>query len=167
MFPLAHADQWEVSGYSALVTVVPFHGGPLNSVQNGIMLRADIHTLFDHYKFSINADVSHGAPPSYVHGLLKKDDLKIVYLMPPMNDLPGSYIDPSVVNNPHGTHPDLMRWHHRQAVLANVRGLGEPAFEHDFPPGTDMMGEIQSGPKAAERMDFELASRLATGSRLK
>ena len=30
----------------------------MNSVQNGITLRADMHTLFDHYAFSINPDVS-------------------------------------------------------------------------------------------------------------
>lgn len=30
-----------------------------------------------------------------------------------------------------------------------------------------MMDEIQSGPKAAERMEFELVSRLAAGSRFK
>lgn len=54
-----------------------------------------------------------------------------------------------------------LRWHFRQAVLANMRGAGEPVFEHDFPPGTDMAGEIRSGPKAAERMAFELYTRLA------
>jgi len=29
----------------------------------------------------------------------------------------------------------LPRWQFRQSVLANVRGAGEPASEHDFPPG--------------------------------
>jgi hypothetical protein len=43
-----------------------------------------------------------------------------------------------------------------------MRGAGEPNFEHDFPPGSDIMGEILDGPKAAERMQFELFSRLAT-----
>jgi len=42
-----------------------------------------------------------------------------------------------------------------------MKGAGEPNFEHDFPPGSNMMGEIQSGPKAAERMEFELFNRLA------
>ena len=46
-------------------------------------------------------------------------------------------------------------------MLANVRGAGEPIFETDFPPGSDIMGEIMSGPKAAERMEFVLFSRLA------
>jgi hypothetical protein len=48
-----------------------------------------------------------------------------------------------------------------RAVLANIRGVGEPIFEHDFPPGSDIVGDILSGPKAAERMEHELFSRLA------
>lgn len=42
-----------------------------------------------------------------------------------------------------------------------MKGAGEPIFEHDFPSGSDMAGEIRSGPKAAERMEFELFTRLA------
>lgn len=42
-----------------------------------------------------------------------------------------------------------------------MRGAGEPAFECDFPPGSDMIGKIIDGPMAAERMEFELFSRLA------
>lgn len=42
-----------------------------------------------------------------------------------------------------------------------MRGAGEPVFECDFPPGSDMVGEISNGPKAAERMEYELFSRLA------
>jgi hypothetical protein len=41
-----------------------------------------------------------------------------------------------------------------------MRGAGEPAFEHDFPPGTDIMGEILAGPLASERMEAELFGRL-------
>jgi len=37
--------------------------------------------------------------------------------------------------NPHRVSDQLLRWHFRQSVLANVRGAGEPIFEHDFPPG--------------------------------
>lgn len=42
-----------------------------------------------------------------------------------------------------------------------MRGAGEPVFEADFPPGSDMAGEIRRGPKAAERMEFEMFARLA------
>ena len=44
--------------------------------------------------------------------------------------------------------------------LANRRGAGEPIFEHDFPPGFDVVGDILYGLKAAERMEFELFSGL-------
>ncbi|KAF8423791.1 hypothetical protein EV426DRAFT_632998 [Tirmania nivea] len=37
---------------------------------------------------------------------------------------------------------------------------GEPVFEHDFPPGTDMVKEISEGPYAKERFELELSARL-------
>ncbi len=43
-----------------------------------------------------------------------------------------------------------------------MRGAGEPVLEHDFPPGSDMIGGIMKGEKAAERMQFELFDRLGT-----
>lgn len=42
-----------------------------------------------------------------------------------------------------------------------MRGAGEPSFEIDFPPGSDVLDEIREGPKAAERMEYELFSRFA------
>lgn len=41
-----------------------------------------------------------------------------------------------------------------------MRGAGELVFETDFPPGFDMMWKILRGPKAAERMEYELFGRL-------
>ena len=43
-----------------------------------------------------------------------------------------------------------------------MKGAGEPVFEHDFPPGSDIVGDILHGPKAVERMEFELFSRFGT-----
>ncbi|KAF2181340.1 hypothetical protein K469DRAFT_713764, partial [Zopfia rhizophila CBS 207.26] len=56
--------------------------------------------------------------------------------------------------------PNSRVWHFRQAVLANMKGAGEPVFEHDFLPSSDIVGDILQGPKAVERMEFELFSRL-------
>lgn len=42
-----------------------------------------------------------------------------------------------------------------------MRGAGEPIFECDYPPGSDIMGAIMSGPYSAELMEFQLFSRLA------
>jgi len=72
----------------------------------------------------------------------------------------GRHLDQTFTDNPLRPPDDLLRWHFRQAVLVNIKGVGEPTFEDDFPPGSDVVGEIMRGPKAGERMEFELFSRL-------
>src|SRR5271168_1627063 len=59
IFPLAYEDHWNKSNYSNLITIPPASvaAGNINSVQNGLLLRNDIHHLFDNYDFSINPDV--------------------------------------------------------------------------------------------------------------
>ncbi|KAG0634225.1 hypothetical protein HOY80DRAFT_895269, partial [Tuber brumale] len=63
-------------------------------------------------------------------------------------------------DDPYGVSGQLLGWHFRQSVLANMSGLGEPTFEHDFPPGTDEVGEILAGPCGRERFESEIAVRL-------
>lgn len=74
-------------------------------------------------------------------------------------NIAGRYLDQTFLDNPHRPVDQVLRWHFRQAVLANMRGAGEPCFETDFPSGSDMIGEIMGGAKAAERMEFELFAR--------
>lgn len=62
--------------------------------------------------------------------------------------------------DPRRVPDEILRWHYRQSVCANMRGAGEPIFDHDFPPGTDMMGEIRQGPYTKERFEIELGARL-------
>lgn len=78
----------------------------------------------------------------------------------PNSRVVGQYLDAAYFARPDAPIDPLLRWHFRQAVLANMRGAGEPVFEHDFPPGSDIAGDILRGPKAAERMQFELFGRL-------
>ncbi|KAE8440995.1 hypothetical protein EG329_006132 [Mollisiaceae sp. DMI_Dod_QoI] len=113
---------------------------------NGLLLRSDMHQLFDFYDFSINPD----------------DDYKIVCFSRDRNHIAGKFLDQRLLDDPQRPVDQLLRWHFRQAVLTNMKGAGEPIFEHDFPPGSDIVGNILEGPKAAERMEFELFSRLAT-----
>jgi hypothetical protein len=72
----------------------------------------------------------------------------------------GKHLDQQFLEHPLRPVDELLRWHFRQAVLTNMKGTGGPAFDTDFPPCSDMMGEIMSGPKAGERMEFELFDRL-------
>lgn len=63
IFPLAHLQQWQANNYGRWIDLAPPKGGSINSVQNGILLKADIHQLFDSYIFSINPDVGTIAIP--------------------------------------------------------------------------------------------------------
>ncbi|RPB27383.1 hypothetical protein L211DRAFT_819270 [Terfezia boudieri ATCC MYA-4762] len=143
IFPLAYQDHWDRNNYGRWISIHPSTGGSINSVQNGLLLRSDIHGLFDNYVFSINPD----------------NNYKVVCFRRDRKGIAGKHID--FENDERRPAIQLLRWHFRQAVLANMRGAGEPVFECDFPPGSDMMGEIMSGPMAAARMEFELFSRLA------
>lgn len=59
----------------------------------------------------------------------------------------------------HRISDNLLRWHFKQCVLANMRGAGEPIFEHNF-MGKDMVQEISSGPYGKERLEMEVSARL-------
>jgi hypothetical protein len=147
LFPLAHEGYWNDNNYGRWIDVPPVSEsyGTINSVQNGILLERGIHALFDSYELSINPD----------------DHYKIVCFTPLASSygIAGRQFDQPSLDNPLRPVDQLLRWHFRQAVLVNMKGVGEPCFETDFPPGSDMMGEIISGPKAGERMEFELFGR--------
>jgi hypothetical protein len=59
IFPLGYLDHWKESNFPNLITIPPASEkvGSINSVQNGLLLRNDIHNHFDCYDFSINPDV--------------------------------------------------------------------------------------------------------------
>ena len=119
----------------------------IDSAQNGFLLRSDVHQKFDQYLISVNPD----------------DSYKVVVFNIDGDGLDGRILDPVCRDpaNPHCVSDHLLRWHFRQSVLANMRGPGEPVFEHDFSPGTDIMGEILAGPYGQERFELEMAERLS------
>ncbi|RPB28070.1 hypothetical protein L211DRAFT_860397 [Terfezia boudieri ATCC MYA-4762] len=81
----------------------------INSLQNGMLLPSNIHQMFDQYLISVNPDI-----------IVFDED----YL-----GLDGRVLDP-VCRDPNNEH--------RMAISDNMRGAGEPIFEHDFSSG-DMM----------------------------
>ncbi|KIW16703.1 hypothetical protein PV08_03892 [Exophiala spinifera] len=74
-------------------------------------------------------------------------------------EVEGKHLDQQHFTRSDGHADQLLRWHFRQTVLTNMRGAGEPVFDHDFSPGSDIVGDILEGPRAGERMEFELFSR--------
>jgi hypothetical protein len=82
--------------------------------------------------------------------------------MPNSWGIDGRILDPVCrhQDNPNHVSDDILRWHFRQCVLANMRGRGEPVFETDFPGGTDMIATLRTEPYGKERFEMELESRL-------
>ncbi|KAK9326103.1 HNH endonuclease-domain-containing protein, partial [Lipomyces orientalis] len=147
IFPLSSEEYWMQNGFSRWITNrMEERDTGINSCQNALLMQSTIHQNFDGFDFSVNPD------DGYKITCFDKDPFKI----------DGRILDPICreSNGEEGARDELLRWHFRQAVLANMRGAGEPSFEMDFPPGSDMMGDILSGPQAAKRMEAELFSRL-------
>jgi len=59
IFPLAYEKHWNDHNYGSWITVPPAieSHGSINSVQNGILLKREIHDFFDSYDLAINPDV--------------------------------------------------------------------------------------------------------------
>lgn len=60
VFPLAYESHWAQHNLGRWITVPAVNGGTINSRQNAVLLRSDIHQLFDSYDISINPDVIYG-----------------------------------------------------------------------------------------------------------
>ncbi|KAG0127163.1 hypothetical protein HOY82DRAFT_83058 [Tuber indicum] len=149
IFPPEHETLWVRDSYGRWITDMDrdTEFAKIYSTQNGFLLQLSLRTLFDGYLISINPD----------------DGYKVVVFGNDMFGCDGKILDTVCRNpdDPHRVSDELLRWHFRQSVLANVRGVGEPIFEHDFPPGTDTVGEILAGQYGQERFGLEIAAWLS------
>ncbi|KAF8535552.1 hypothetical protein BDD12DRAFT_918639 [Trichophaea hybrida] len=117
----------------------------IDSLQNGFLLSEHIRSLFDQYLLSVNPD----------------DNYEVVMFDFDTFSFDGRVLDP-VCRNPTDLHcvsDELLRWHFRQSVFANMRGAGEPIFKHDF-TGEDMIRATSQEPYGRERLEMEVAARL-------
>ncbi|PKX89793.1 uncharacterized protein P174DRAFT_515810 [Aspergillus novofumigatus IBT 16806] len=116
------------------------HSAPIDSNQNGLLLLAHIHQLFDTY-----ATVNHDESDFLTYGICNKyalliypyDNYKIVSFIADSFEVDGRTLDPVCRDpaNPNRVSDHLFRWHFRHSVLKNMRKAREPPLEHDFPPG--------------------------------
>ncbi|KAK9484434.1 hypothetical protein V1527DRAFT_497598 [Lipomyces starkeyi] len=148
IFSLSKEEEGRNQGLSRWITNRGEDGYTgINSSQNGLLMRSQIYQHFYGLDFSINPD----------------DNYKITSFDADVEQLDGRILDPicRVPSDYRSVRDELLRWHFRQTALANMRGSGEPVFEFDFPAGSDMIGDILSGPQAPERIEAELFSRLS------
>ncbi|OBT77316.1 hypothetical protein VF21_03464 [Pseudogymnoascus sp. 05NY08] len=153
IFPFAREKTWIKKGMARFITdaAPPAQQGEtkIHSVQNGLLLKSDIHKLFDIYALTVNVD----------------EGYKIVCLTREYMNLDGRRLalccrDPQSADR---VPDELLRWHHREAILARMKGGGEKPWDMHYPQGADIMQEIREGPDAAERMEAELFTRLGPG----
>ncbi|KAI9811661.1 MAG: hypothetical protein M1826_003113 [Phylliscum demangeonii] len=148
--PLAYEQLLEQDGLRRGVEDEEFpldpSSAPIDSVRNGLLLFSHHHSRFDPYKWSVNVD----------------DGYKIVSFVPDLASIDGRILALSCRDrtDPRSVPDELLRWHFRQAVLANVMGAGEPTWDFDNPPGSDVMACIRNGPEPEKRMEMELVTRL-------
>lgn len=57
IFPLGYEGHWTENDFGRWITIPSASGESINSIQNGMLLDATIHALFDNYDISINPDV--------------------------------------------------------------------------------------------------------------
>ncbi|PUU73751.1 hypothetical protein B9Z19DRAFT_1134522 [Tuber borchii] len=77
-----------------------------------MLLSADVHTLFDAFKVSINPD------DNYKVVCFAPDALNLYY------NIAGRHLDQTFLDKGNRPVDEVLRWHYRQAVLVNIRGPG-------------------------------------------
>lgn len=61
VFPLEYEEWWDEQGFGTCISDMDNTAGAskINSVQNGMLMTASLHTRFDQYLFTVNPDVRH------------------------------------------------------------------------------------------------------------
>lgn len=140
IFPLSLDQHFASQGFTGI------NSTGADSPQNGMLLDSTVHQFWDSYSIAVNPN----------------DGYRMQSFSPNVWELHGKVMDPVCrdPDNPLSVDGALLRWHYEQAVLCNVRRAGEPVLEFDFPPGTNMIEDIQQGPQPAQQMEAELFNRL-------
>ncbi|KAL6303962.1 hypothetical protein BKA93DRAFT_852366 [Sparassis latifolia] len=120
IFPVVHKDTWDEKRFKDKIqddaSIASQGPDGINSIQNGVLLRTDIHDMFNNYDFGINPDDEYQVIDFTSHGKLHGRSLWI-------NMNVGAKYRPSDA---------LLRDHLRQCVLAHVKGQGRRADWFDF-----------------------------------
>jgi len=154
IYPRVHDVEWNNEGYPSLITdpaPILALGGPskIDSIQNVILLRSDLHDAWDNYEFAVNPD----------------DNYKVTAFIDQHDDVHGLTLQLDHIADPRLRPLDeLFRDHFLQGVLKHMKGAGEPTWDHEDNLGDrafdlsrhDIWGNIEG----QERLELELADRL-------
>jgi len=114
-----------------------------------LLLRSDLHDAWDNYKFGVNPDRGHVVIP----------------FVPGYDDIAGKVLKLDHIGD-QNLRPldDLLHDHFLQGVLKNMKGAGEPTWDHEEALDGGMMDlsrrDIWGGTTGREHLEYELAHRL-------
>jgi len=154
IFPRAHDGEWIRRGFPSRITdpaPAVEVGGPtkIDSIQNVMLLRSDLHDAWDNYKIGVNPDRGYIVIP-FVAGY---------------DDIAGKVLKLDHIEDPN-LRPldDLLRDHFLQGVLKNMKGAGEPTWDYEDALGGGGMDlsrlDVWGGTTGQQHLEFELAHRL-------
>jgi len=148
IFPRAHSIDWTEKGFSSLITdTAPLNqiGGPLkiDSVQNVIMMRSDLHEKWDNYEFAVNPD----------------DNYRITAFISGLEDLDGLHLQMDHILDP-TLRPvdDFFQDHFLQALLRHVKGGADvlPDYYDDLAQGDNCLSDSEKWGQGIGKAQLEL-----------
>ncbi|KAF8531012.1 hypothetical protein JB92DRAFT_3139171 [Gautieria morchelliformis] len=153
IYPRAHVLEWNNKGYPSRITdpaPISDIGGPskIDSIQNIILLRSDLHNAWDNYDFAVNPDA----------------DYVVIPFIAGYDDIAGKTLKLDHINDCNICPLDeLLKDHFLQGVLKHMKGAGEPTWDYEeaFDGGrVDLSNNVWSGKEGQVHFEFEMANRL-------
>ena len=138
----------------------------MDSIQNIILLRSDLHDAWDNYKFAVNPDVCpYPYPVQFVEShLFKQAGYVVIPFVGGYGDIAGKILKLDHIADPHLRPLDeFLRDHFLQGVLKNMKGAGEPTWDYEDALGDgrmDLSSDIWVGKEGQAHLEFEMAHRL-------
>ncbi|KAF8723794.1 hypothetical protein AX14_009187 [Amanita brunnescens Koide BX004] len=159
IFSPVHEVDWVNKGYPNLITdsapLLDLGGSTkIDSIQNAIFLRGDLHNAWDSYMFAVHPDRGHVVIP----------------FVPGLETIAGKVLKLDHITDPNLRPLDkLFRDHFLQCVLKNMKGVGEPVWDFEEALGDGMIdlrrSDIWGGELGQGHLDFEMAHRSRAGQK--
>jgi len=166
--------QWVHNSYPSLITdSAPLEvvGGSskIDSLQNVLLLRSDLHNAWDSYCIAVNPSVCiFPRVGIYVTSsgteFLQRGHV-VIPLLPGYDDVAGKVLKlDHILDADLRPLDELFRDHFLQAVLKHMKGIGEPYWDHEDALGDGWMDlsrhDIWGGELGKAHLEFEMAHRL-------
>ncbi|KAJ3497570.1 hypothetical protein NLJ89_g10332 [Agrocybe chaxingu] len=157
IFPRAHDAEWIRKGYPSKITDTADEacmGGPskIDSVQNVITLRSDLHDAWDNYEFGVNPN----------------NNYRVTAFTNGNADINGLHLQLDHIEDPTMRPLDeLLIDHFMQGIFKHMRGVGEPEWKYEDYDDVFRDGSFDlTNPKIWETREGKQGFELALADRL-